>query len=204
MNEENKKLKKGQKTKEGSERISQAIKKYRTGRKWSQEVKDKIKASTVKYKVYQYDKNYNLIAEYESLKQASVETGIDIGNLCKCCNKKCGFATAGGYIWEYGKKKIRPNYIKEEGEEESEIDTLYTVMYELIEDAYADTSLVGFMYNDKQEKKYREYLKEQWRLLRDVNYNKGVEAIKEQIDSFIPPSDWRPNLKPKKRKGNSK
>lgn len=198
--EENKKLKRGEKTEDGKRRIRE----YRTGRKWSQEVKDKISDSMVKNKVYQYDKNYNLIAEYESLKQASIETGIDVGNLCRCCNKQYGYASAGGYIWEYGKKKMRPNYIKEEGEEESDIDIIYTIMYELIEDAYADTSLVGFMYDDRQEEKYREYLKEQWRLLRDVNYDKGVEAVQEQIDSFIPPSDWRPNLKPKKRKGNSK
>ena len=183
--EEKKKLKKGEKTEDGLRRLREC----RLGKKWSQEVKDKIRASMVKYKVYQYDKEYNLINEYESLTEASRQTGLDFRNLWHCCNHKN--KTCGGYIWEYSKKKVRPDYLKDEEDVElSNIDRLYMIMYEMIEDAYINSSLVGFKYNERVEKRYREYLKKQWELLSTTNYTKGCDAIQKQIDKFITPENY--------------
>lgn len=56
-------------------------------------------SSTVSKKIYQYDKAYNLIAEYSSLTEASEKTGINRGNIGQVCNGKR--KTAGNYIWKY-------------------------------------------------------------------------------------------------------
>lgn len=49
--------------------------------------------------VVQLDRNGNYIAEYESGKSASRETGIADGNIQRCC--KGSISTAGGYKWLY-------------------------------------------------------------------------------------------------------
>ena len=54
--------------------------------------------------VAQYTKDGEHIATYESLKDASVATGINISTLCLCCKGKQGKSrrkTAGGYVWKY-------------------------------------------------------------------------------------------------------
>lgn len=50
-------------------------------------------------KVSQYDKNNNLIKIFDSIIQASIETGINKGNISSVCTGKR--KTAGGYIWKY-------------------------------------------------------------------------------------------------------
>lgn len=182
--EENKKLKKGEKTEDGLRRLREC----RLGKKWSQEVKDKIRASMVKYKVYQYDKNYNLINEYESIMEATRQSGLDFRNIWNCCHGN--LKSTGGYIWELSKKKVRPDYLKDDEEDLEKIDRLYMTMYEMIEDAYINSSLVGFKYNDRVENRYREYLKKQWELLSTTNYTKGCDAIQKQIDKFITPENY--------------
>lgn len=199
--EEKKKLKKSKITEEGRRRLREyrlgkkmsqeskdKLREYRLGKKWSQEVKDKIRESSEKYKVYQYDKDYNLINEYESIIDASRKSGLDYRNLWNTLhgNQK----TCGGYIWELSKKKIRPDYLKDEEEDIEKIDRLYMIMYEMIEDAYINSSLVGFKYNDRVENRYREYLKKQWELLSKTNYTKGCDAIQKQIDKFITPENY--------------
>ena len=49
-------------------------------------------------KVYQYDKNNNLIATYNSMQEAHNITNVSLGDISKCCNgiRK----SAGGYIWK--------------------------------------------------------------------------------------------------------
>lgn len=44
------------------------------------------------------------IKGYEGLYQIS-NTGIYQSSISRCCNKEYGFKTAGGYHWEYVKKK---------------------------------------------------------------------------------------------------
>jgi hypothetical protein len=50
-------------------------------------------------KVYQYDLNGNLIKEHKSLRDAERETGINHGNISKCCSGK--FKHTGGFIFSY-------------------------------------------------------------------------------------------------------
>lgn len=49
-------------------------------------------------KVKQYDLNYNFIKIYNSINEASTETGINQGNISSCIKNKR--KTSGGYIWK--------------------------------------------------------------------------------------------------------
>lgn len=40
-----------------------------------------------------------IIAEYDSILKASIKTGVQKQNICKCC--KGERKTAGGFIWKY-------------------------------------------------------------------------------------------------------
>ena len=51
--------------------------------------------------VVQLDKKGNFISEFESLREASRRTGIADGSICRCCNHKPGYKSAGGFIWIY-------------------------------------------------------------------------------------------------------
>ena len=51
--------------------------------------------------VVQLDKKGNFISEFESLREASRRTGIDDGSICRCCNHKPGYKSAGGFVWIY-------------------------------------------------------------------------------------------------------
>ena len=48
-------------------------------------------------RVIQMDKQYNIIAKFDSVSDAQKNTGIN--NICNCCNGK--YKTAGGYVWVY-------------------------------------------------------------------------------------------------------
>ena len=63
------------------------------------------KPSTHLYKkVYQYDKEWNLIAEYDSVQEASEATGATKANISGCCLGRYGCKTAKGFRWSYEKK----------------------------------------------------------------------------------------------------
>jgi hypothetical protein len=49
--------------------------------------------------VLQYDKNMVLVACWNSIKEASRKTGVDISNLCACCRGR--LKSSGGYVWRY-------------------------------------------------------------------------------------------------------
>ena len=51
-----------------------------------------------KIKINQFDKEYNFIKQYSSLSEASSITGISIGNISQCVNKKR--KTTNGFIFE--------------------------------------------------------------------------------------------------------
>ncbi len=55
--------------------------------------------------IIQYDKSMNIIAEYESIAQASRITGVFKANITACCNYKA--KQASGYIWRF---KIEVNH----------------------------------------------------------------------------------------------
>lgn len=54
-----------------------------------------------KKEVVQFDKKGCFISEYESIGEASRESGVDQSSIAKCCIKKPNFNTAGGFKWEY-------------------------------------------------------------------------------------------------------
>lgn len=76
----------------------------------SLEIKQKIRDSnkrrtgkTYKYKVYQYDLQGNLIAQYNGYANASRATSIHKSAIANCVYGKT--KTAGGYIWKIGNKE---------------------------------------------------------------------------------------------------
>lgn len=59
----------------------------------------KANAMFKKQPIIQYDINYNIVKKWDSIKQASLFTNINMGNISQCCRKLQ--KTAGGYIWRY-------------------------------------------------------------------------------------------------------
>ena len=49
--------------------------------------------------VIQYSKSGEFIAEYYSLKEASRQTGCNLGHICSCCRGER--KSTGGYLWKY-------------------------------------------------------------------------------------------------------
>lgn len=52
-------------------------------------------------KVCQMDLNENIIKIYNSLTEASINTGTNIGRISSCCHKKPHYLTAGGFKWKF-------------------------------------------------------------------------------------------------------
>lgn len=78
-----------------NERMSNTLK----GRKPS-EATIKASVESKSKKVYQYDKQYNLINVYNSSVEAANKVdGVYSTNICHCCNGK--LKTTGGYIWSH-------------------------------------------------------------------------------------------------------
>lgn len=68
--------------------------------------KDKLKCYTKKgIPVYQYTKNKEVLKKWDSIKEASIELGISMGNISSCCTGKR--ETAGGFIWTHDNNKIK-------------------------------------------------------------------------------------------------
>lgn len=65
----------------------------------SEDVKRRIQESSHKKEVLQKDVDGNVLNIYDSLSNASRATGINLGNISSCCNKRV--KTAGGFIWEF-------------------------------------------------------------------------------------------------------
>lgn len=53
------------------------------------------------YEVAQFDKNGNVVAVFDSVKNASRSTGINYCSICECCNGTQ--KTAGGFVWRRAK-----------------------------------------------------------------------------------------------------
>lgn len=87
-------------TEEARKKMSEANK----GRKQSIEFIEK-RFLKIKKPILQYDKDNNLIKEWSSSKDASVELNIDSSSITACCRGR--LKTAGGYVWKY--KNDQPN-----------------------------------------------------------------------------------------------
>lgn len=74
--------------------------------------------------VRQLDKKGNLIKTFDSIAQASKETGIDDGTICKVAKGTCKNKTAGGYVWKYvdDTKLCQEEFEIDEDDEAKEID----------------------------------------------------------------------------------
>lgn len=73
--------------------------KVRQGFQWRYE-DDNTPVEVIKTKyICQYDKDNNFIKKFQTNKEASQSTGINLGNINSCCNGKR--KTAGGFIWRY-------------------------------------------------------------------------------------------------------
>ena len=65
----------------------------------SNEVRNKILQTRIKFPVVQYTLDFKFVAEYESSREAERQTGITHTNINKCC--KGIYYQANGYIWVY-------------------------------------------------------------------------------------------------------
>ncbi len=74
---------------------------YRMGKPISKKIIDKIRKNQPSCTpILQIDKITNeLITEYFSMQEASRQTGVPAGNICKCC--KGELKSAGKFIWKY-------------------------------------------------------------------------------------------------------
>ena len=52
-------------------------------------------------KVAMCDPNGNVIAIFNSATEAGIHTGINQGNISKCCLGRPNYLTAGGYVWKF-------------------------------------------------------------------------------------------------------
>ena len=82
-----------------SEKTKNKISESKTGKHHSEESKKKIAESRGVDGVIQYSKSGEFIAEYYSLKEASRQTGCNLGHICSCCRGER--KSTGGYIWKY-------------------------------------------------------------------------------------------------------
>ena len=64
---------------------------------------------THRRQVNQYDKDYNFIATYASIEEASKQTGIGHSSIWMCCNHR--YKTAGNFIWSYAQERRSGNEI---------------------------------------------------------------------------------------------
>lgn len=73
------------------------------GTKIRRGIETRMKNGTIK-RILQFTKNGQFVAEYESIAEASKQTGILTQSICYVCkgkNSKFKCKTAGGYIWKY-------------------------------------------------------------------------------------------------------
>lgn len=115
-----------------AESTKQKLREAHTGKRASEETKDKMSASRKRFlsenpeyyqknlenimcavekaaelkrkSVIQYDLDGNFLAVWNSTREAERVLGIYHSHIAKCCNKVPKYNTAGGYRWEYADK----------------------------------------------------------------------------------------------------
>ena len=68
------------------------------GKEMSQEQKEKLRITSTKYIVYQYDLNGNLINTYEGMHNAAKAVNTDYGSISRACRGRA--KTCKGFIWK--------------------------------------------------------------------------------------------------------
>jgi hypothetical protein len=61
-------------------------------------------ANSHRKSIIQYSKNMDIVAEWNSLKEAGELTGISKNSISSCCNKK--LKAAGGFIWKFKNNQL--------------------------------------------------------------------------------------------------
>ena len=69
------------------------------GKKHTEETRNKILQTRIKFPVLHYTWDLKFVAEYESTREAERRTGIDHRKIIKCC--KGIYYQTNGYIWVY-------------------------------------------------------------------------------------------------------
>lgn len=64
-------------------------------------------ANQISKRIVQYDINENIVNIYESETQGSIETGVPVGDISKCCRGKGTSYLAGGFYWTFEGEPIR-------------------------------------------------------------------------------------------------
>jgi group I intron endonuclease len=88
-------------------------------------------------RVYQYDKNMNLMEVYPSLREAVRRTGFNRANINKCCKHKVVFV--GGYIWRFEGDLTPPQYKNRKVVIQYDLNMNYIGEFENTRQAYLDT-----------------------------------------------------------------
>lgn len=84
--------------------VVEKIRRANKGRVRSEEVKKLIAKSKHKG-VHQYTLEGNFIAEFESIKAASIQTGVGRDSISGCCVGR--YRQGGGYKWEFKKDEVK-------------------------------------------------------------------------------------------------
>lgn len=90
-------------------------------------------------KVYQYDKDMNLVSSYPSIKNAEKNTGISASNIAKCCKHKVTFVS--GYVWRFEGDLTPPKYKNRKEVLKYDINMNLLAEYENIRKASLDTKI---------------------------------------------------------------
>lgn len=69
------------------------------GKHLSDELRNKILQTRIKFPVLQYTLDFKFVSEYDSSREAERQTGIAHNNINKCC--KGIYYQTNGYIWVY-------------------------------------------------------------------------------------------------------
>lgn len=88
------------------ERLRISNKRYEDSKSIEQKLNDILIQNPKK--VFQYDKNMNLISEYPSIKNVEKITGLSSANISKCCKHKVAYV--GGYVWRFEGDITLPEY----------------------------------------------------------------------------------------------
>ncbi len=88
------------------ERLRISNKRYEDSKSIEQKLNDILIQNPKK--VFQYDKEMNLISEYPSIKNVEKITGLSSANISKCCNHKVAYV--GGYVWRFEGDLTPPKY----------------------------------------------------------------------------------------------
>lgn len=81
---------------------------FNYGNKYTEEFKRKLRDGhkSEHIPVLQYSKEGELLYEYESILEASRQTGINTTHISRCCKGLKNYKTAKGYIWRYKNKIV--------------------------------------------------------------------------------------------------